>query len=167
MGPGSTIISLCLPLSRQNISLSPFLYRVSKHVPLAGLNSKYVAVHSVSMTIAAALTAAFNTSNTALLTLGSIDVAHVGYTSAIYFGLTNLYYLFDSHNRDATGISAHNGVTIMLTFRNLTGLQQYLIRLATALNLSGGMFEKVPISIKLNKSVTLQKGNIVTDHKGY
>ena len=131
----------------------------------------------------------------------------------MYFGLTNPYYLFDSHNRDATGLPAHNGASLMLTFRNVTGVQQYLIRLATALDLSGGMFEMLPISIKLNKSAhhhqtpqnvlhgrpkhtsvmsttnttvpqlqfhetkdklpviwlkkVLQKGNVVTDHKGY
>ena len=48
-----------------------------------------------------------------------------GFTTAIIL-LRNCYYLFDSDNRDERGLSVDDGTSIMMKFRDLYELEDYL-----------------------------------------
>ena len=77
---------------------------------------------------------------------------------------TDIFYLFDSHARDSSGMPDPNGTAVIMKFANILGLEQYLYSLSMTLHANS--FEIVPV--QLNKHVckaSEQKSKCVKDRE--
>ncbi len=93
----------------------------------------YYSIHS-------ALMSTFTNSNDAILILE-------GYTMALIKHF-DFFYLFDSHARNYNGMPDANGTAVVMTFKNITDLEQYLHFLSRELNTN--LFEISPIQLHVN-----------------
>ena len=63
---------------------------------------------------------------------------------------SNVFYLFDSHARDSSGMPDPNGIAVVMKFANILELEQYLYSLSITLH--ANLFEIVPVQLSMCKT---------------
>jgi hypothetical protein len=74
----------------------------------------------------------------------------------------DLFYLFDSHARDSSGMPDPNGTAVVMKFANILELEQYLYSLSMTLH--ANLFEIVPVRLNICKA-SEQKTKCVKDRE--
>ncbi|GFO04541.1 ATP-dependent DNA helicase [Plakobranchus ocellatus] len=90
-------------------------------------------------------TAVLNVDNFAILILGSCTPE---FSSAIVKE-DDIYYTFDPHSRDSAGMGSPDGTTVRTSYVSVAEVKQYLLSLATSLELSSCPFELTLVDLQV------------------
>ncbi|GFO33776.1 ATP-dependent DNA helicase [Plakobranchus ocellatus] len=90
-------------------------------------------------------TAVLNVNNFAILILGSC-------TPEISSAIVKIY-IFDPHSRDSAGMGSPDGTTVRTSYVSVAEVKQYLLSLATSLELSSCPFELTLVDLQVKEPV--------------